>query len=298
MEGGAPTSQFWKKGLCTEARPSATPRPTHPPRPPPQPGEPYHTPHSFLPQDLQRQAGESGHHRAPTASLGPVGTPLARGHPNSAWNLAPLLVGTKLMAEPPPWNQADNPLCLATFPPWLPRAGPVLEMLNRPFVVRSKGHLREAPHRLEQAQATSCPRMSFPQTAHLGQAALRSQLPLTVPFLRTPPHPPQLSQVSMPPRVPFSAARGAQVRQNSFPCSSGGSGLPEGEGAPLSLPKLPTRLPGTVGIPGGLPWSQGCSKTQSPGHSPLAISSTSSGLNEEAEDTSTWSSERDPVKNG
>ena len=24
MEGGAPTSQFWKKGLCTEARPSPT----------------------------------------------------------------------------------------------------------------------------------------------------------------------------------------------------------------------------------------------------------------------------------
>jgi hypothetical protein len=45
--------------------------------------------------------------------------------------------------------------CFPTFPLWLPEASPVLEMLNRLFVGRSKGHLREAPHRLEQAQAAS-----------------------------------------------------------------------------------------------------------------------------------------------
>lgn len=88
----------------------------------------------------------------------------------------------------------------------------------------------------------------------------------------------------MPARVPFSAARGAQVRQNSFPYSSRGSGLPEGEGAPLSLPKLPTRLPEALGIPEGLPWLQGRAKTHSPGHSPLTISSNSGGLNEEPEE--------------
>lgn len=93
MEGGAPTSQFWKKGLCTEAQPSPTP-------PLPRPGEPYHTPHSFLPQDLQRQAGESAP-QSPTAGPGPVRAPLASGHPNSAWNLAPLLVGTKSLSGAP-----------------------------------------------------------------------------------------------------------------------------------------------------------------------------------------------------
>lgn len=177
---------------------------------------------------------------------------MASGHPNSTWNLAPLLMGTKSLSKPPPWNQADNPLCLATFPPRLPRAGPVLEMLNRPFVVRSKGHLREAPHRLEQAQATSCPRTSFPQTAHLGQAALHPQLLLTVLFLRTPPHPPQMSGSHRSPclparrflqpeglqsgRIPSPALQGAQgsqrARELPYPCQSSPPGCPRQWGSP------------------------------------------------------------------
>lgn len=37
-----------------------------------------------------------------------------------------------------------------------------LEMLNRPLVGRSKGHLQEAPHCLEQAQVQSCPSAHSP----------------------------------------------------------------------------------------------------------------------------------------
>lgn len=42
------------------------------------------------------------------------------------------------------------------------RSRAVLEMLNRPFVGRSKGHLGDAPHCLEQAQASSCPSARLP----------------------------------------------------------------------------------------------------------------------------------------
>lgn len=53
-----------------------------------------------------------------------------------------------------------SPLGLAAFAPCLPGASPVLEMLRRPFVVRSKGRL---PHGLQQARALSVlPRRPLP----------------------------------------------------------------------------------------------------------------------------------------
>lgn len=245
VPGGAPVSQFWQKGLCTGAQPSHTP---------PSRGS--------LPHSCPQPSSQLG---------GPSGASLASSHPSGSWNLATLHAGSKShgAVDPSPWNQAENALCLVTFPPWLPGPGPVLEMLNRPFVVRSKGHLREAPHCLEQAQAASCPSTRLPparprilQTAHLGQASLCPRLLLTVPFLKTPNHPPQAPGSRRPPCLTCAVlfaplpcflqpeGSGTKLGRVPPPVPQGGSGLAEGRASSIIAAWFPARLPWVRSSPG------------------------------------------------
>lgn len=139
-------------------------------------------------------------------------------------------------------------------------------MLNRPFVVRSKGHLREAPHRLEQAQATSCPRMSFPQTAHHGRAALRPQLLLTVPFLRNLPTLPRrqtLTGLHASPRAIFCSQRGSSQAE-FLPLLLGGLRAPRGRASSLITAKAPHPAAQGSGDPGGPALASGAHKDPEP----------------------------------
>lgn len=103
-------------------------------------------------------------HSCPGTCKGRQGSGALQPPQGRPWGLSgESLAGSHSNAEqiPHPGTGQTIP-CLATFPPRLPGAGPVLEVLNRPFVLRSKGHLREAPHCLEQAQALSCPSARLP----------------------------------------------------------------------------------------------------------------------------------------
>ena len=137
-------------------------------------------------------------------------------------------------------------------------------------MVRSKGHLREAPHCLEQAQAASRPSTRLPParpgllpTAHLGQASLCPRLLLTFPFLTTPNHPPQTPGSHRPPclecavlfaPLPCFCSQRAQAGTKSgrapSPAPQGGSGLAEGRASSIIASWFPTRLPWAGNSPG------------------------------------------------
>lgn len=117
-------------------------------------------------------------------------------------------------------------------------------MLNRPFVVRSKGHLWEVPHCLGQPKLRPAPALASPparprgfcKQPTLSRASLHPHLLFTCAILTTPNHLPQMpcshssSQAAYPFSVPsiwhtlpclYPQRLRHHLKQNSFPSSSG-----------------------------------------------------------------------------
>lgn len=86
----------------------------------PNPGDPDPVPPPLLHQDLQREPAEPSR-QPPSPALWPIRGVLSKRPSQRLLGPGYSLACTwSRCANSQPWNRADNPLCLATFLPWLP----------------------------------------------------------------------------------------------------------------------------------------------------------------------------------